>query len=206
MFSFLDVVFGVITLIFVVRGLFRGLLKEILSTLGMIGAWWLGGKYGSVVADALGSWFDSRGLAELVGYLVVFFAVMAVVKFLTWVLAKILKASPAAWIDMPGGVLVGLAKAWLLCCIVLAGLLAYLPDAGFIKSSVLVPYLRPGAEYLQKKMPEGMKDFDPAKMMPGSGESGGKESDNEADMTRKAKELLEKLGNLKELTKDNNDK
>ncbi len=209
MISFLDVVFGVIALFLVVRGLFRGLLKEVLSTLGMVGAWWLAGKYGSVVADQASSWFESRGLAELVGYLAVFFGVMLGVKLLTWLVAKILGASPMAWIDMPGGALVGLGKAWLLCCVILAGLLAFMPDAGFISRSMAVPYLRPGADFLREKMPRSMDDFDPAKLMPGpsSSDKEGTKDDAQPGMTDKARELLQKIQeSVKDLNKDTKDK
>lgn len=208
MISSLDVVFGVIALFFVVRGLFRGLLKEVLSTLGVVAAWWLGGQYGSSVAQYLKSWFESQGLAEFVGYLVVFFSVMTLVKIVAWGIAKILKASPVAWVDMPGGALVGLAKAWLMSCVVLAGLLAFLPEADFVQRSMLVPYLRPGAEYLQEKMPKGMNDFDPAGMLPGAGSLMGGDKDVEKDqddagMTDKARELMGKITeSIKSLNED----
>lgn len=201
MISMLDIVFGALALLFAVRGLFRGLLKEVLSTLGVIGAWWLAAEHGPAVAPHLHQWVESPGVAQFAAYIVVFFGVMLGVKILTWIIAKILKASPVAWIDMPGGLAVGLAKAWLLCCVILAGLLTFLPEADFVQRSQAVPHLRPGAEYLREKMPEGMADFDPRRMLPQAlpfpalGPQGQGDPENQDPaMTEQARQLLDAIG------------
>ncbi|WP_051445368.1 CvpA family protein [Desulfocurvus vexinensis] len=201
MISMLDIVFGALALLLGVRGLFRGLLKEVLSTLGVIGAWWLAAEHGPAVAPHLDQWVESPGVAQFAAYIVVFFGVMLAVKILTWIIAKILKASPVGWIDMPGGLAVGLAKAWLLCCVILAGLLTFLPEADFVQRSQAVPYLRPGAEYLREKMPEGMADFDPLRMLPQAlpvpalGPQGQDAPENQDPaMTDQARQLLDAIG------------
>ncbi|MCK9239523.1 CvpA family protein [Desulfocurvus sp.] len=203
MISLLDVVFGSLALLFAVRGLFRGLLKEVLSTLGVVGAWWLAAEHGPALAPHLRQWVESPGVAEFAAYVLVFFAVMLGVKVLTWLIAKILKASPVGWIDMPGGLLVGLGKAWLLCCVILAGLLAFLPDAEFVRNSRTAPYLAPGAEYLREKIHTGMDGFDPMRMLPQSLPAPARETQDGGQddpgapasaMTEKARALLETLG------------
>lgn len=208
MISFLDVVFGAIALFLLVRGLFRGLLREVLSTAGVVGAWWLAGRYGQAVGKYAEAYVDGPGLAGFVGYLAVFFAVMLGVKFVTWLVAKVLQASPAAWIDIPGGGLVGLAKGWLLCCVILAGLLSFMPDADFIKRSQSVPLLMPGAQFLKDRsdFQGSLPDLAPDELFPSAPEPE-PESDGEdgAGLTEKARGLLDKIGeSMNNLTKEEN--
>lgn len=162
MFSFLDIVFGVIALFFLLRGVFRGLFKEITSTVGVVAAYYVASNWNELLVPFFRTWFDSPGILHFLSYVSLFVGVMVGVMFVAWLLARILRLTPVFWVDVPGGAAVGLIKAWLMCCVIFIGLNSFMPDAEFLEKSVTVPYLRAGAAVLEKLLPEDMKDFDPS--------------------------------------------
>ena len=216
MFNFLDIVFGGVALFFLLRGMFRGLLKEITSTLGVVVGYFVASNYNEVLVPFFQTWFKSPGLLHFLSYIALFVGVMFCSALLGWILVRILHVATVFWVDVPGGAVVGLIKAWVLCCGVFIGLNSFLPDAKFLEESAVVPYLRPGAELLEKFQPDKMKNFDPAtlreKMEEEKGEAlknflsgSGSDEKNAADpeQAEKSMDLLKKMGDaLKNLSKE----
>lgn len=206
MISFLDVIFAVIALFFVVRGMFRGLFKEVASTVGVVAAYYVASNHNEVAVPFFQVWFENPGLLHLLSYVAVFLGVMVGVMFLAWAIARILRITPIFWLDIPGGVAVGFAKAWLVCAVVLVGITAFLPDAEFVNNSRGALYLTPTAELLSEYLPEDMKNFDPSILREKMEEEkkaamekflsgGGGEGDGESgESTEQSRELLEKMG------------
>ncbi|BBD09718.1 CvpA family protein [Desulfovibrio ferrophilus] len=211
MISFLDVVFAVIALFFVVRGMFRGLFKEIASTVGVVAAYYVASNHNEIFVPFFQVWFKSPGLLHFLAYVSMFVAVMFGVMFVAWLLARMLRITPVFWVDVPGGMAVGFVKAWLVCAVALVGITSFMPDAEFVKTSKVVPYLNNGADFLAKYMPDNMKDFDPSilreKMEAEKKEamekfmSGGKGSDDkDGAMSEKSQEMLQKMSkSIKEM-------
>lgn len=204
MISFLDVVFAAITLFFVVRGLFRGLFKEIASTVGVVAAYYVASNYNGLFVPFFQVWFKNPGLLHFLSYVTMFAGVMFGVMFFAWALARMLRIMPVFWVDVPGGMAVGFLKAWLVCVVVLIGITSFMPDAEFVQNSKVVPYLQNGAQFLSKYMPEDMKNFDPSilqekmtqekeealkKFLSGSDKSGGEGG----EMSKNSQEMLEKM-------------
>lgn len=214
MFNFLDIVFGVIALFFLLRGVFRGLLKEITSTLGVVVGYYVASNYNESLVPFFQTWFKSPGLLHFLSYVTLFVGVMFCAAVLGWLLVRLLHMATVFWIDVPGGAVVGLVKAWLMCCVVFIGLNSFMPDAEFLEKSVVVPYLRPGAQLLERMQPEEMKNFDPSvlydKMESEKGKamkeflSGSDDKDNaDPKNMEKSMELLKKMGDaLKNLNKE----
>ena len=217
MFNFLDIIFGVIALFFLLRGMFRGLFKEIASTVGVVAAYFVAGNYNELVVPFFQTWFKNPGLLHFLSYATLFVGVMLGVACLAWALARILRITPVFWLDIPGGAAVGFAKAWLMCCVIFIGLNSFMPDAEFLEKSASVPYLRPGAAVLEKFLPEDMKDFDPSVLREKmdrekkeamenflSGSDSGSEDGGDENATDKSMDLLKKMGDaLKNLKKEN---
>lgn len=216
MFNFLDIVFGGIALFFLLWGMFRGLLKEITSTLGVLVGYFVASNYNEMLVPFFQTWFKSSGLLHFLSYVALFVGVMFCSALLGWLLVRILRVATVFWVDVPGGAVVGLVKAWVLCCAVFIGLNSFLPDAKFLEESALVPYLRPGAELLEKFQPDRMKNFDPAtlreKMEEEKGEAlknflSGSDTDEQdaadPEQAEKSMDLLKKMGDaLKNLSKE----
>lgn len=204
MISFLDVVFAAITLFFVVRGLFRGLFKEIASTVGVVAAYYVASNYNGVFVPFFQVWFKNPGVLHFLSYVTMFVGVMFGVMFFAWALARMLRILPVFWVDVPGGMAVGFLKAWLVCVVVLIGITSFMPDADFVQNSKVAPYLQNGATFLSKYMPEDMKDFDPSilkekmaqekeEAMKKFLESSGKSGDKDGELGKDSQEMLEKM-------------
>ncbi|NJB68090.1 membrane protein required for colicin V production [Desulfobaculum xiamenense] len=201
MFNFLDVVFIAIAAFFFIRGAFRGLIKEVASTLGLILAYWLANTRNDLLVDFYATWFKSPGLLHFLSYVSVFVGVMLAVSFCAWVLVRLFRIMPVLWVDIPGGAAVGMAKAGAFCCIILVALGAFMPEAEFVKQSRIAPYLHSGVEMLSQFTPEKMRHFDPSdlrermrlereealdRFLSGGNSTGG-------DLGQKSMELLDKM-------------
>ena len=162
MVSILDIVFIVIVVFFLIRGIFRGLFKEIASTLGVFPAWWAANTYNEALTPFLGAWLKDPGLMHVIAYFAVFVAVMIGVMVAAWVLARAFRIMPPGWLEFPGGALFGLLKGALICCVILVALNAFMPRV--TADSFLAPYLKSASNVMAGYLPESMKNFDPSKL------------------------------------------
>ena len=162
MVSILDIVFVVIVVFFLIRGLFRGLFKEVISTLGVFLAWWTANTYNETLAPFIGTWLKDPGLMRVIAYFVIFAGVMIGVMVVAWTLGRAFRVMAPAWLDFPGGALFGFLKGGLVCCVVLITLNAFMPRV--TADSIVAPYLKSAADVMAKYLPDSMKDFDPSKL------------------------------------------
>ena len=162
MISILDIVFVVVTAFFLIRGLFRGLFKEVVSTLGVFPSWWAANTYHQTLAPFFSTWFKEPALMHVIAYFVIFTAVMAGVMTIAWILGRAFRIMPPAWLEFPGGALFGLLKGGLVCCVILMALNAFMPR--LTADSIVAPYLKSVSSVMAEHLPESMKDFDPSKL------------------------------------------
>lgn len=162
MFNFLDIIFIAIAAFFLIRGAFRGLIKEVASTLGLILAYWLANTQNDLLVDFYATWFKSPGLLHFLSYVSIFVGVMLGVAVLAWMLVRIFRIMPVPWLDIPGGAAVGFLKAAGFCCIIIVALTSFMPDAAFVRESAIAPYLQRGVNTLSDFTPEKMQHFDPS--------------------------------------------
>ncbi|SKA74858.1 CvpA family protein [Desulfobaculum bizertense] len=161
MFNALDIVFAVIGVYYVIRGVFRGFMREVLSMLGLLFAYWLANAHGEALVPYFSQWIKSPGILSFLSYLSVFVGAVIGVGILAWLVVKVFRIRPVPLLDIPGGGLAGLFKAGVFCCVILVGINSYLPDYKGLQDSKIAPYLEPGVEALQYFTPDRMRNFDP---------------------------------------------
>lgn len=162
MFNFLDIIFIAIAAYFFVRGAFRGLIKEVASTLGLILAYWLANAHNDMLVGFYSTWFKSPGLLHFLSYVTLFAGVMIGVSIVAWMLVRIFRIMPVPWLDIPGGAAVGFIKAGGLCCILLVALASFMPGSDVTRESAIAPYLQRGVDTLSQFTPDKMRNFDPS--------------------------------------------
>jgi len=162
MISILDIVFVVIVVFFLIRGLFRGLFKEVVSTLGVFLAWWAANTYNETPAAFLGTWLKDPALMHVIAYFTVFAGVMIGVMAVAWVLGRAFRIMPPSWLEFPGGALFGFLKGGLICCVVLITLNAFMPRV--TADSIVAPYLKSVSDVMAGYLPDSMKDFKPSNL------------------------------------------
>ena len=118
-----DIVILAVMGVSLVFGLFRGLLRELLSLVSWIMAFWIAYRYSSSVAPIIDKALQNPTLSQAVSAVLVFVLVLVALMLLTSLLRKIFKATGLAGTDRILGGLFGFGRAVviLLVALVLAG-------------------------------------------------------------------------------------
>jgi membrane protein required for colicin V production len=121
-----DIVLLVILAVFLLLGFRKGLLKEVVSIIGLVVAFWAAMRFTKAAAGLVPKL--SLPAREAVAFLVILIGVFLLFQLVGFLLRKLIRASPLAILDRLGGVALGLLKGGLLLSICLLVLtLAPLP-------------------------------------------------------------------------------
>jgi membrane protein required for colicin V production len=103
-----------------VTGLRKGLVRQILSLVGLVASVMLALHYYDMAAEYILQYFSvPEGVATILGFAAVCLSVAAVISILGWVWGRLVKYSPVSILDSLGGALFGFAKGALFAMIVL---------------------------------------------------------------------------------------
>jgi len=144
-----------------VRGLFRGLVKEISSIIGVFGGFYAAYTYYTVLARYLSGLIHDASYLNILSFLIIFCCVLIVVSILGVIIKYLLNIAFLGWVDRIGGFVFGATKAVLIVCVLFISLTAFLPKgSSFIKDSVLAPHVAWISEKMAKVVSKQMKqDF-----------------------------------------------
>jgi membrane protein required for colicin V production len=155
----LDIFFIAVVAFFFFRGIFRGLVQEISSIVGLILGFFLANTYYMDFIPSVQRLISNPDYAAIVSYLLIFFGTMFAVLLLSVALRSLLRLAMLGWVDRIGGGGLGLLKATLICSVTLLILTTFMPpDTGFIKQSKLAPYINQMNKSVVRLMPEDIKD------------------------------------------------
>jgi membrane protein required for colicin V production len=144
-----DIIVAVILGYSLIRGLFRGLVKEVSSIIGVLGGFFAAYSYYAVVAHYLTGVVANPAYRNILAFLIIFCGVLVVVNVIAMVLKYLLKIVFLGWLDRLGGVVFGLAKGALIVSVLFLMLTAFLPKgASLIKDSACAPYVSMVSEQL----------------------------------------------------------
>ncbi len=129
-----------VVLLNVVLAAIHGFFAEALSmaglTVGYIVAAW---QYQRLAAWFM-SFLKSELMAEIFGFLIIFFAVLLLFGIAGRLARKMMKAAGLSGFDRFLGALLGLVKGGLVVAVVLMGLTAFAPTSPMLEDSLLAPY------------------------------------------------------------------
>lgn len=154
----LDTVVLVILAYCVIRGIFRGIIREISSIAGVICGYYAGYTYYEGVAESLQPWIKNPSYANITGFVVLFCAVFIVVNVLGLIIRYFMNVTLMGWLDRVLGFVFGTAKAVLICSIIVVMLTAFLPrGAPLVRDSVTAPYISRISEWIVMVVSQEMK-------------------------------------------------
>jgi len=157
--NFLDIILICIAGIFLIRGLFRGLVQEIMSLTAIVLALFLASNYQHLLVPHLELYIKSEITVSALSYVVIFFGV--IITF--WLLAKLIRSmldiSLLGWIDRFAGAVFGLIEGVLIGLILLMFLQAFAPESEWLADSSLAPRSQHMIEYVGDLAPESMRDM-----------------------------------------------
>ena len=154
----LDILIAVILGFCLIRGVFRGLIKELSSIVGVLGGFYGAFTYYPRVAKLMGAWVSNPAYRNILGFLALFCAVLLVVGILGMVIKYLLRIASLGWADRVSGAIFGLLKAVLIASVILVSLTAFLPrGAPVVANSVLAPHITMISEQMAKVVTPEMK-------------------------------------------------
>jgi len=144
-----------------VRGLFRGLVKELSSIIGVLGGFYAAYTYYNVLAGLLSRLIHDISYLNILSFLIIFCGVLIIVGVLGVIIKYLLNIAFLGWIDRIGGVVFGVLKGVLIVSILFITLTAFLPKGtAFIKNSELAPHVSWISEKMANVISKEMKqDF-----------------------------------------------
>jgi membrane protein required for colicin V production len=141
-----DILTIVILAYSVIRGIFRGLIKEMSSIVGVLAGYYAGYSYYADIAALLSRWITNTAYVNIVSFLILFSVVFLIV------------SAFMGWLDRICGAAFGLAKAILIAAVLLIVLTTFLPpNAPIVTHSVLAPHVTTVSEIMVKVVSKDMK-------------------------------------------------
>jgi len=153
-----DVIVIVILAYSLLRGLFRGLLKEVASVAGVLGGFFAAYAFYAPAADYLKSFIANPAYRNILAFLAIFCIVVIVVNVVAVIIKYLLRIVFLGWVDRLGGFLFGALKGALIVSVVFLALTAFLPKGTpIIRDSVTAPYVAVAAEQLSALISSDIK-------------------------------------------------
>ncbi|MDR2724489.1 MAG: CvpA family protein [Candidatus Adiutrix sp.] len=163
----LDIALLVILGYFLLRGLFRGVVKEVVAVLGLFVAFWVAGVYWDLAEMHLKPLFDMRGQRGISAFIIIFTVVYFFTGMISIFMDHIVKVTISPVVSGLLGAVVGMIKGILVCGILMSGAQVFLkPGEPFFATSQLWPYLKPVTAQALAWMPEGLHRALTAKAVP----------------------------------------
>lgn len=156
--NFLDILLIIIVAMFLVRGILRGLVKEIVSLASIGLAYFAASRYHDVLLPHLKVYISSETTIRALSYVLIFMGVIVV----CWIIAKLirqfLELALLGWLDRIFGAVFGAAEGVLIGLLVLLLLRSFFPNAQFLQESVISPKADPVIEVLADFTPDTLRD------------------------------------------------
>lgn len=148
--NMVDAGFVVILLLSALVGVWRGLLREVLSIVSWVAAGYLAYRYHPLAAQLLEQWIAEPTVRRVLAIVGVFVLAALVFALLSHALASVIHGTPLRGVDRGLGALFGIARGALVIAVtVLVVDASSLRNESAWQGSMLVEYARPAAEWLR---------------------------------------------------------
>ncbi len=154
----LDIVICMIGGYCLIRGLFRGIIKEITSIVGVFIGFYVAYLYYPLVASWLSSLIANKSYLNIISFFLIFIIILLAVGFVGVILKHLFKTAALGWADRILGGTFAMVKAVLIISVLLIALTAFLPEnSPLMKHSRLAPHISSASEKLVAGISEKMK-------------------------------------------------
>lgn len=137
-----DIVVIIIISFCLIRGLFKGLIREISGIIGVIAGFYAAFTYYPLLAPYAEPWIQNSGIRNLLSFFVLFCAVLILVSLISVLIHKLLKLVFLGWVDRTFGLIFGAAKGILVVSVLFVMITTFLPkNSNMLTASKLSPYV-----------------------------------------------------------------
>jgi len=146
-----DVVVVLIFLIFLIRGVWVGFMRQLTTLLALVGSYWLAGRYSGQLLPYVQKITDNPKIVFLVSFAVLFLVLALVFILAGKVLRRVMEIALLGWFDRFLGLLLGGLKGALVAVFLYMMLVSSLSASNdLLKKSLSSPYLSQGADIVRK--------------------------------------------------------
>jgi membrane protein required for colicin V production len=131
-----DIIILVVLGIFGIRGLFNGLIMEVLSLIGLVLGFLISYKYFYYIANFMQKFKISSDYSKYISYVVTFLIVYIIIIIIAKFLSNFLKIIKLGWANRAGGFLFGVFKGGILIGVLLTLILAHIQHESSFKESM----------------------------------------------------------------------
>ncbi len=139
-FNQVDIVILIITILSSAFGLWRGLIKEVLSLLTWIAALLVSRVYSEPLAGLLGGMIENDGIRYVTAFALLFVTVMMLGTFLNFLLSKLLTFTGLKLADRLLGAVFGVARGVIIVLVIMFITSMFVSETELWQQSQLIPY------------------------------------------------------------------
>jgi membrane protein required for colicin V production len=156
----LDIVLSAVLAGSTISGLMKGFARVTIGLAGTVLAFLLASWYYAPAGEWAMPYVSAKGVANCIGYITVFAAVIATAALAGRIAAKFFKWVGLSWLDRLGGGILGLLRGGLISLVLVLVLSAFLPGdpPKLVVHSQIAPHILEGANLLSIATPADMKD------------------------------------------------
>lgn len=163
--NLLDYVLIVICAYCLIRGLFRGLVGELSSIIGVVGGFYGAYTYYPQVAGFISRWIGQPVYLNIISFLLLFIGIYLAVAFAAMLIKYLLNITFLGWANRTGGAVFGTLKSGIIALILILMLTAFLPsNTTVLRTSLIARHLMRFSATLALVTSKEMKSTFSAKM------------------------------------------
>jgi membrane protein required for colicin V production len=154
--NFLDIIILAAVIFFLIRGIFRGIVREIGSLAGVVLGIWLANAYHPQVAMFLKSFVPPGKYLPFVAFALIFIFVLLLGNLVGWLFKKLFQKMFLGWVDRILGACLALVKGIVLSYLFIAVVTFLAPqDSSLVTQSRLAPLVVSAYQTMVRLVPEG---------------------------------------------------
>jgi membrane protein required for colicin V production len=156
--NLLDLVIMAVLAYCLIRGIFRGLIKELAAIVGVFAAFYAGYTYYPFVVGILDRWVNDSGFLNMISFFILFCFVFLLISVLGVVIKYLLNITFLGWVDRLCGAIFGILKGTLIVAVLLVALTAFLQRGSpLLRYSLLAPHMMYLSQKMARVVPHHMK-------------------------------------------------
>ncbi len=136
--NLLDIVLATIIGFCLIRGIFRGLIKELSSIIGVVSGFYAAYSYYPLIAKFLKRWIADTGYANILACLILFIGIYITISIAGVLIKYLMNIVFLGWTDRICGLIFGTLKGVLIVSVIVVMLTAFLPkNSAILKDSLI---------------------------------------------------------------------
>ena len=154
-----DIVIIVIISFCLIRGFFRGFIREFSSIVGVIAGFYGAYTYYPIVVNFFEKWINWGMYGNIISFFLLFCLIFSLISLVASLIRYFLNIVFLGWVDRACGIGFGAVKGFLIASVLFISLTTFLPPGtGFITESRLCPYLVDFSQIVSMFVSKDMRD------------------------------------------------